>query len=460
MTKRGDERRIGETVGGKYRIVRFLAAGGMGVVYEAQHTVVKRRFAVKFLRPELAEKRESLARFQREAQAAGALESEHLAAAVDFGVSADGSPFIVLEYLVGESVEALLEREGPLPLGRATDLVRQACRGIQAAHAANIVHRDLKPQNLFLCRREDGTDLVKVLDFGVAKLEAVDHSDAATLTGTVLGTPLYMSPEQARGEKTIDQRADVYALGAILYELVSGRKPHPGDSHNAILHHIATQPAVPLDFVEPPLPEALVAAVARVLASDPAARLASAEDLAGALAKWAERKVWPAHERPVSSPVHDVSEPTELAPKAAERAKARTVELGAAPAAANANPRTRRMLPLLAVAGTVVVFAWWRAATATNEPSTPPGGSPPDTNAPRAAAPAPLVNAAEAPLPVSRAVPEPPPSSVQPVRAVRREPLPTAKSTPAQAPSRAPAPRPETSRTAPVLAFDRQNPYD
>src|SRR5262249_53073871 len=157
---------------------------------------------------ELAEKRESLARFQREAQAAGALESEHLAAAVDFGITPDGAPFIVLEYLVGESVEALLERSGPLPLERAADLVRQAARGVQAAHAAGIVHRDLKPQNLFACRREDGTDLVKVLDFGVAKLEATDRNEAATLTGTVLGTPAYMSPEQARGERTIDQRAD------------------------------------------------------------------------------------------------------------------------------------------------------------------------------------------------------------------------------------------------------------
>jgi serine/threonine-protein kinase len=169
----GDERRTGELIGGKYRVVRFLAAGGMGVVYEAQHTVVKRRFAVKFLRPELAERRESLARFQREAQAAGALESENLTAAVDFGIAADGSPYIVMEYLVGENVEALLDRNGRLPLERATDLVHQACRGIQAAHAAGIVHQDLKPQNLFLCRREDGTDLLKVLDFGIAKLEAV-----------------------------------------------------------------------------------------------------------------------------------------------------------------------------------------------------------------------------------------------------------------------------------------------
>src|SRR6185436_17322081 len=176
--------------------------------------------------------RELLARFQREAEAAGALESENVAAALDFGIAQDGAPYIVLEYLVGESLEHLLEREVHLPAARASNIVAQACRGVQAAHAAGIVHRDLKPHNLFVCRREDGTDLVKVLDFGVAKLQAIDEAAASTRTGTgaVLGTPSYMSPEQARGAAVVDNRADVYALGAIFYQLVSGQKPHPGDS--------------------------------------------------------------------------------------------------------------------------------------------------------------------------------------------------------------------------------------
>lgn len=289
----GDERRVGELVGGKYRVVRLLARGGMGVVYEAQHTLVKRRFAVKFLRPELAERRESLIRFQREAQTAGALESENVTAAVDFGIAEDRSPYIVMEYLVGESLEALLRREGRLPVARAADLVHQACRGIQAAHASGIVHRDLKPQNLFVCRREDGTDLLKVLDFGIAKLEVVDKSNTQTRTGAVLGTPAYMSPEQARGEKGIDQRGDVYALGAILYELLSERKPHPGTSYNAILHHIATQPPVPLEPERYGLPPELVKLVERALSRDAAERFASADALGQALSTWAKREVWP-----------------------------------------------------------------------------------------------------------------------------------------------------------------------
>ncbi len=307
--------RVGELVGGKYRIVRLLAQGGMGVVYEAQHTVVRRRFAVKFMRRDLAERRDILTRFQREAEAAGALESEHVAAAVDFGIAEDGAPYIVMEYLVGESLTALLGREGPLPVGRAADLVSQAARGMEVAHAAGIIHRDLKPQNLFVCRRQDGTDLLKVLDFGVAKLQAIDELNAATRTGAVVGTVAYMSPEQARGDKVVDQRSDVYALGAILYELCSGRKPHPGESHNAILHHIATQPAVPLESLVPELPVGFLAIVAGALAADPAARPASAGALVEALAPFAKREVWPAPKLDDSSASRVSSTPPRRSPR-------------------------------------------------------------------------------------------------------------------------------------------------
>ena len=261
MKVAADATRIGEIVGGKYRIVRLLARGGMGVVYEAHHAVVRRRFAIKFLRRDLSERRDILNRFQREAEAAGALENDNVTAAVDFGISDDGAPFIVMEYLVGESLADLVQREGRLPVQRAADLVAQACRGVEAAHLAGIVHRDLKPHNLFVARRDDGTDLLKVLDFGVAKLQALDEATAATGTGTILGTAAYMSPEQARGEKAVDKRTDVYALGAILFEILSQKMPHPGDSPNAILHHIATQPAVPLEPLRPDLPPELVAIV-------------------------------------------------------------------------------------------------------------------------------------------------------------------------------------------------------
>jgi len=328
----GEGNRLDEIVGGKYRIVRFLASGGMGSVYEAQQVIVRRRFAIKFLHPELALRRELLTRFQREAEAAGALESENVAAALDFGIAADGAPYIVLEYLVGENLEQLREREERLPLTRAVNLVQQACRGVQAAHAAGIVHRDLKPQNLFVCRRGDGTDLVKVLDFGVAKLEVVERGGAETRTGTVLGTPSYMSPEQARGEKKVDHLSDVYALGAVLYELLSGRKPHPGDSHNAILHHIATQPAIPLAQAFPGLPAELVAVVERTLADDAARRPASAGELAEALTPWSIAEVWPTPKLETSAPRHSEPSSTLLAVEAPAASRARSSPLPPAPA--------------------------------------------------------------------------------------------------------------------------------
>jgi endoglucanase len=330
-------KKVGEIVGGKYRLVRYLASGGMGDVYEAQHTVVKRRFAIKLLHAELAAQRESLARFQREAQAAGALESENVAAALDFGIAEDGSPYIVMEYLAGESLRTLADRLRRLPLSRAADLVVQACRGVGAAHKAGIVHRDLNPQNLFVCRREDGTDVVKVLDFGVAKLEAIESAE--TRTGTILGTPAYLSPEQARGEKTVDHRTDIYGLGAVLYELLAGKKPHPGDSHNAILHHICTQPALPLEGRQRDLPPSLVEVVHRALASEPGQRQESAEALAQALAPWAKREVWPA---PGSN--SEVTGALVVTSTLAYR--------GASPAASSRRPKRA----LFALAGAAVVF--------------------------------------------------------------------------------------------------------
>jgi serine/threonine-protein kinase len=254
----GPERidRTGQVLGEKYRLARLIGEGGMGAVYEAQHLVVKRRFAVKLLRPELAKNTEAIARFRREAEAAGALESEHVAAVTDFGEAPDGAPYIVMEYLVGESVAALLEREGPLPVPRAVSILLQVCRGLEVAHDAGIVHRDLKPDNLFVIKRTDGSDLVKILDFGIAKLQGGATGVQVTRTGSAPGTPHYMAPEQARGEKAIDRRTDIYALGVILYELLSGERPHPGDSYNAILAHILTKQPAPLATVRTSDPKA------------------------------------------------------------------------------------------------------------------------------------------------------------------------------------------------------------
>jgi eukaryotic-like serine/threonine-protein kinase len=451
--------RAGELVGAKYRIVRLLAQGGMGVVYEAQHTVVRRRFAVKFLRRDLAERRDILTRFHHEAEAAGALESEHVAAAIDFGIAEDGTPYIVMEYLVGESLTALVGRAGPLPIGRAADLVSQAARGVEVAHAGGIIHRDLKPQNLFVCRRQDGTDLLKVLDFGVAKLQAIDEMNTATRTGAVVGTVAYMSPEQARGDKVVDRRSDVYALGAILYEICTGRKPHPGDSHNAILHHIASLPAVPLASVAPELPAAFVEIVDHTLASDPAARPPSAEALVEALAPFAKREVWP---------------PPKLEDSGATR-------VGSAPpssprlpgAAGGARPAARRapklLLPLFAVAAGVVVAVVGvgrRESPATSPgtvlsvevqaPSPPPPPSERPPIAPAVGLATPRAAVSTAPLP---ALPPAGAGGSAPGHWARRRATRPATVTPSLAPPVA-APATAAKNSAAPVTFDQQNPYE
>jgi eukaryotic-like serine/threonine-protein kinase len=282
--------RVGQIIAEKYRLERLLGRGGMGEVYEARHVVVGRRFALKLLHPHLAQGSSAVARFVREARAAGSLESPHIAAVVDFATTSDGMPFLVMEYLEGRSLGRLLAGAGPLPVPRAVSLLLQICRGLEAAHGAGIVHRDLKPDNLFVVSQPDGSELLKILDFGIAKL--VDEPSAQlTHSGAVLGTAFYMAPEQARGEKQLDFRVDLYALGVIAFEMLSARKPHPGEGYNAILAHILTQPPESLRSLRPGLPEGLVELVETAMAFEPAARPSSAAAWAASLSAFSGREV-------------------------------------------------------------------------------------------------------------------------------------------------------------------------
>ena len=339
--------RVGRTAGGKYKLVRLLGSGGMGEVYEAQHSIVGRRFALKFLHPLLAGNTEIVARFQREAQAAGSLENENIAAVVDAGTADDGAPYLVMEYLEGEDLAHLLVRGGPLPVPRAAYIVIQACRGLAAAHGRGIVHRDLKPENLFICKRNDGSDLIKVLDFGIAKLHTGRVGTGLTQTGTTMGTPFYMSLEQARGAKEVDHRTDIYALGVILYEILSGSKPHPGESYNEILYHVLSQEPAALDSIRSGLPSGLSAVVQKAMAREAADRYASVADLMEALIPFAGRAVTPLRSQvglsvvqgatiqsPVSLPAMAVSAPTAPPEKPATvPARSRSRVLGWAAAA-------------------------------------------------------------------------------------------------------------------------------
>jgi serine/threonine-protein kinase len=224
---------IGSTLDGKYRINKLLGAGAMGQVYEAEHTATGRRVAVKVINsPDLVKDGTVVGRFQREARAAGSIDTQHITQVLDAGVDRDtGLPFLVMEYLNGEDLSALIKRLGPLAPELALRVVAQACLGLQKAHEAGVVHRDMKPANLFLAKRDAGEIIVKVLDFGIAKvkMDAAHDTENAELTktGSMIGSPLYMSPEQARGDvKHIDARADIWSLGVVLYQSLCGRTPY------------------------------------------------------------------------------------------------------------------------------------------------------------------------------------------------------------------------------------------
>jgi eukaryotic-like serine/threonine-protein kinase len=282
--------RAGKVVGGKYRLTRRLGEGGMGEVYEAQHNVIGRRFAIKFLHAFLAQNTEAMTRFRHEAETAGGIEHENIGAALDFGTADDGTPYLVMEYLEGEDLAHLLVRTGPLPVARATYIVIQACRGLTAAHARGIVHRDLKPENLFVCRRTDGSDLVKVVDFGIAKLRT---KVTVTQSGVTMGTPCYMSLEQAKGAKEVDHRTDIYALGVIMYEMLTGTRPYPGENYNEVLYNLFTTEPARLDSVRSGLPAGLSEVVHRAMAREARNRFDSADALADALVPYAGRPVTP-----------------------------------------------------------------------------------------------------------------------------------------------------------------------
>jgi serine/threonine protein kinase len=223
--------RVNDIVAGKYRVERMLGEGGMGVVVAARHLELDQPVAIKFLLPQIAEQASSAERFRREAKAAARIKSEHVCRVLDVGTLESGVPYMVMEYLEGCDLSSEVSFRGRLPAAEAIDYVLQACEAVAEAHAAGIVHRDLKPENLYLARRPDGTRAVKVLDFGVSKslLEGAGHLKL-TRTASIVGSPLYMSPEQLDAAKDVDVRADIWALGTILYELMTGRTPFAADS--------------------------------------------------------------------------------------------------------------------------------------------------------------------------------------------------------------------------------------
>lgn len=271
---------LGTILAGRYRVERLLGSGGMGAVYRAAHVHMRKLVALKVLHREMTYMPEVVARFEREAVAAARIEHPNVAAATDFGRLEDGTFYLVLEYVEGQSLGSLLASTGPLPAERALHITRQIADALGAAHAADIVHRDLKPDNVMLVEREGERDFVKVLDFGIAKVR-LEGKDSQQLTqlGTIFGTPQYMSPEQAAGQ-VVDARSDLYTLGLILYEMLSGASPFNDDDMIVLLTRQMTAPPPPLPSDVPPAVRALVE---RLLAKAPAQRYGSAAELIAAI---------------------------------------------------------------------------------------------------------------------------------------------------------------------------------
>jgi eukaryotic-like serine/threonine-protein kinase len=274
---------VGTTLSGRYTITRKVGQGGMGAVYEATHTLIGKRVAVKVLLDKYAKREALVARLEKEARLASSIGHEHIVDITDFGITEDGRNFVVMEFLEGESLAECLQREVRLPERRVLQIGQQAASALSAAHDKGVVHRDIKPENIFLLQRKE-KDFVKVVDFGISKsMRATGENEEAqprlTQTGMVLGTPLYMSPEQARGDDDLDARVDVYALGVIMYEASTGRVPFQGNNYLSVISQVLSSPPISPRQIVPALTEEFDALVMRAMAKDREDRYASCEAL-------------------------------------------------------------------------------------------------------------------------------------------------------------------------------------
>ena len=273
---------VGRLLAGRYRLEKKIGEGGMGAIYKAVHTEMGRTCAIKLLTLLSPGNDDALARFKREAKMASSIDNPHAVTIYDFGQNEDGTLFLAMEFIDGVPLSRLLSQERALPAGRAVRIASQIAEALSAAHAREIIHRDLKPDNIMVIRKGASQDYVKVLDFGIAKTVADDNADNLTKTGFVLGTPVYMSPEQLLGER-LDARSDIYSLAIIVYEMLSGRLPFEGDNQQSIMMKRITTEPVRISFVAPSVGEALERAVMNGLKRDPASRTRTVESFAASL---------------------------------------------------------------------------------------------------------------------------------------------------------------------------------
>jgi serine/threonine-protein kinase len=444
----------GTVLVGKYRIERLLGEGGMGWVVVATHLQLEQRVALKFMRASRSTT-DAIGRFIREARAAARIQSEHVARVSDVGTLENGSPYLVMEFLDGGDLEGALRGNRALPVALTIDYAMQACEGLAEAHAAGIVHRDLKPANLFLARRTDGSVRVKLLDFGISKLAPLPGSGpdvGMTSTQALMGSPLYMSPEQLRSSKNVDRRTDIWSMGVILFEMLCGRPPFIGETLPEVCARIMAEPPAALSADVPP---ALEAVVMRCLEKDPQRRFPHVAALAQALAPFGGSAALIAAERiarvvraSTSSAEAEASGPVSAA--AVSGVAQTSAQFGTA--ASTTPARRSAQLPWLIAGGAVLVAIAALGTVAASRGGSAPAASsppivpvstarvvPPPTPAPPDPGPAasspPPASASPSPLPPpSASAPPPPPASAPP----RRPALP------------APPPRPKPAASVPA----------
>lgn len=443
---------IGTVLDERYRIVERIGSGGMGTVYKAEHLRLGTDVAVKILRAELTDDAGMVERFMRESRAAASVRSEHVVSIVDSGILADGVPYFVMQLLLGSDLGALLKKCGRLSPTRAVNLAVDACRGLTAAHEQSLVHRDLKPANLFVTRGDDGRDLVKLLDFGVAKL-----SDAnTTRPGALIGTARYMAPEQIGSDVPIGPATDLFALGVILYECVAGQVPFDGDTTERVIFKIMTSEAVPLAERVPGLPRGFSELVSRALSRDPAERFPSAAAFLEALAPFAGARRLLAY--PTDLPgIEPVGAPDEQTLPDAVLSK--PVE-----GARGVLRRGRTSIWLAALGGAGAALLGVLGVSALQAPSGAPVGDT-ELGGPLLESTVPMREepkgsaAPERPAPAqSESLPSGLAPSSRAASAARPALVPAPKATPRKSPERAAAGG-RSSRTLPSTSFDPENPY-